>query len=251
QRNYLRQNPPTQGRPVPRPRFKTTLAFHTPPEFGPRILSQKPLGGWLINLLGAWTSGSWFTWNPNKVKGLTQNLQWRPFSSVDFKASKSFQVGNLKAILFLDIYNVFNIKNFSGESFYDGFDFDYYMFSLHLPEDDIERLSRGETQHPGIPGEDQPGDFRQPGVSFVPIEWVPSAEDLPDETPADREMYYYVAETGEYMDLVDGVWVTAGGSRIDEILETKAYIDMPNQTYFTFLNPRAIFFGVRLDFNIR
>lgn len=251
QRDYLRRNPPTQGKPLPRPRFKSTLTFHTPPSFGPAILGQNPLGGWLINLIGRWTSGGWFTWNPFQVKGLTQNVQWRPYTNVDLKASKTFQFGSVSASFFLDVYNIFNIKNFSGESFYDGFDFDYYMFSLHLDQDVIDRMSRGATRYPGIPGHDRPGDYRQAGVKFVPIEWIPSADNLPDGKPADREMYYYVADTGQYMDFVDGEWVVADGSRIDEILKTKAYIDMPNQTYFTFLNPRAVFFGIRFNFNVR
>ncbi|MEE9168071.1 MAG: TonB-dependent receptor, partial [Candidatus Neomarinimicrobiota bacterium] len=251
QRDYLRDNPPEQEKPVPRPRFKANLAFHTPYNFGPSIAGQNLLGGWLVNVLTWWTSGSWFDWNPHKVKGLKDNMQWRPYKNIDLKASKTFQFAGINAAFFLDIYNVFNIKNFSRESFYDGFDYDYYMYSLHLEEGVIEKLSRGETQHPGISGNDRPGDYRQSGVEFVPIEWVPVAENLPEEKPAEREMYYYLADTEDYMEFVDGEWVPADSKRIDEILETKAYIDMPNQTYFTFLNPRAIFFGIRLNFSLK
>jgi len=35
---------------------------------------------------------------------------------------------------------------------------------------------------------------------------------------------------------------------LKRILDTKAYIDMPNLTYFTFLNPRDIKFGLKLSF---
>jgi len=37
---------------------------------------------------------------------------------------------------------------------------------------------------------------------------------------------------------------------MDKILEDKAYIDMPNPSTFWFLNPRNIYFGIRLSFNI-
>jgi hypothetical protein len=34
------------------------------------------------------------------------------------------------------------------------------------------------------------------------------------------------------------------------VLDDKAYIDMPNQETFTFLDPRKIFFGIRLSFDM-
>ncbi|UCD39034.1 MAG: TonB-dependent receptor [Fidelibacterota bacterium] len=253
-REFVRDNPLYQERPVPRPRFKTTLAIHTPPEFGPSVLGQRLLGGWLVNLLGRWTAGSWFTWNPTQIKGLEYNVQWKPYANVDLKASKTFTFGNLNATFFLDITNVFNFKYFNeglgeGTSFFDKFDHDYYMYSLHLPEKVADKLG---ANYPNIPGDDQPGDVRDRGVEFVPIEWVPGAKDLP-ATPKStlREMYYYIADTEEYMQYVDGEWVAASDSRIDEILDTKAYIDMPNQTYFMYLNPRDIFFGIRFSLDLK
>jgi hypothetical protein len=37
---------------------------------------------------------------------------------------------------------------------------------------------------------------------------------------------------------------------MDKILSDKAYIDMPNITSFTFLNPRQIFFGIKVSVKI-
>jgi hypothetical protein len=34
------------------------------------------------------------------------------------------------------------------------------------------------------------------------------------------------------------------------VIDDKAYIDMPNMDTFTFLNPRRIFFGLRLSLDI-
>ena len=39
----------------------------------------------------------------------------------------------------------------------------------------------------------------------------------------------------------------ADAGRVSDVLETKAYIDMPNQGYLNFLNPRNVFFGVRIS----
>ncbi len=70
-----------------------------------------------------------------------------------------------------------------------------------------------ELKYGNIPGEDQPGDYRT-----VPYE--PYDPNDPDD------------------------------ARKKRILETKAYIDMPNLDYFTFLNPRNIFWGLKISFDI-
>jgi hypothetical protein len=40
----------------------------------------------------------------------------------------------------------------------------------------------------------------------------------------------------------------ADGQRVDQVLSDKAYIDMPNQGFLNFLNPRDVYWGVRLSF---
>lgn len=64
-----------------------------------------------------------------------------------------------------------------------------------------------------IPGNDRPGDYRT--VPYEPYD--------PNDPDPERQK---------------------------RILETKAYIDMPNMEYFTFLNPRDIFFGIKLNWDI-
>ncbi|MBL7074829.1 TonB-dependent receptor [candidate division KSB1 bacterium] len=71
-----------------------------------------------------------------------------------------------------------------------------------------------ELGYGNIPGDDRPGDYRT-----VPYE--PYDPDDPDE------------------------------ERKKRILETKAYIDMPNQQYLTFLDPRNIFWGLKVSFDIK
>ena len=37
----------------------------------------------------------------------------------------------------------------------------------------------------------------------------------------------------------------------DQWLKNKSYIDMPNQTFLTFLNPRDIFWGLRVTLELQ
>ena len=61
---------------------------------------------------------------------------------------------------------------------------------------------------------------------------------------------YYDDSEARYVEYVDEMWVDVEKKRLNKILDDKAYIDMPNQDSFTFLNPRRIFFGVRLSFDL-
>jgi hypothetical protein len=49
---------------------------------------------------------------------------------------------------------------------------------------------------------------------------------------------------------VNNAWQPVDPGRLQQVLDDKAYIDMPNMDTFTFLNPRRIFFGIRLSFEI-
>jgi hypothetical protein len=64
-------------------------------------------------------------------------------------------------------------------------------------------------------GHDRIGENRKPGVKYEPY------------NPADP---------------------TKTKEDLKRILDTKAYIDMPNFSYFTFLNPRDIKFGLKINF---
>ncbi len=64
-------------------------------------------------------------------------------------------------------------------------------------------------------GNDKIGDVRDPGVDYEPYN-----PDDPTKSEAD----------------------------LQRILKTKAYIDMPNLTYFTFLNPRYVRWGIKFSF---
>ncbi len=247
QREYLRQNP-KQSKPLPQPEIKTYIDFHTPENFGKEILGQQPLGGWHFNFIGRWQAGKWATWNPNRITGIEYNIQWSDYYNVDLKVSKTFQIGNMDLKFFMDIYNLFNFKNFSGNiyggsyaGFTDIYDYDYYMKSLHLPSGITDKLEYGN-----IPGDDKPGHYRKTGVDFQPMEWIPDAEKFLNPKEG---VIYYEAATKRYLEISEnGEWLTVPNKRIDKILDDKAYIDMPNQTFLTFLNPRSLFFGLTLSY---
>lgn len=248
QREFLRQNP-YQEKPVPRPRAKGYIDFHSPVDFGPTWGQHNPLGGWHFNFIGQWTAGQWLTWNPNNIPGIKYNLQWNDFFNVDLKISKMFTFGKLQVKLFMDIFNVFNLKYLSGESFYDADDYNYYMYSLHLPTNQAKSLGTPDAPYPNIPGNDRPGDYRPTGVAYVPIEYR-GRIDIINDTGLKGVLYFNAADAS-YWKYADGQWLLEDKSRVDNVLKNKAYIDMPNQTFFSFLNPRDIFFGLTISFDLK
>jgi hypothetical protein len=58
---------------------------------------------------------------------------------------------------------------------------------------------------------------------------------------------YYERASESYVVYRNGAWQAADASRVAEVLDTKAYIDMPNQRFLNFLSPRDIFVGIRIN----
>ena len=99
-----------------------------------------------------------------------------------------------------------------------------------------------------IVGNDKIGDYREPGVEFQPME---RRAEINRETDTGKaRIIYYELATGYYLQYVDNSWVQVDKARMDRILEDKAYIDMPNASTFWFLNPRDIYFGLRITFDL-
>ncbi|MBL7012989.1 MAG: TonB-dependent receptor [Candidatus Marinimicrobia bacterium] len=241
QRDYLLKNP-KQSKPLPIPRLKSVIDFHTPFKFGPNLRNFYLLGDWHMNVISTWNAGSWFTYNPGRAPGVINNFQYKNNYNIDIKISKSLKINNMTFKIFADVYNVLNVKNFSGYGFEDGYDYNYYMQSLHLPEDDVTGLG-----YHNFDGVDQPGDVRDDGVEFVPIEWVSSTENI--SSPSERAIYYN-AETKTYMQFdSDNGWANVDSTYYENVINTKAYIDMPNIDHFIFLNPRDYFFGINVSYD--
>jgi hypothetical protein len=61
--------------------------------------------------------------------------------------------------------------------------------------------------------------------------------------------WYYDSETGMFYQWNGFQWNRVSEEKVKEALNKKAYIDNPNLHYTAFLNPRNIFFGLKLNFN--
>ncbi len=238
------QNTPLlyQQKPVPQPRANASLMFLTPTEFGPELLGIKPAADWSLNILAQWQAGAWFTYQKYVIAEEVNNVQTTDIFNFDLRLNKSFDFKALSVTLFMQVENAFNFKRMSGESFYNTFDFQYYMESLHLPEN---------RAYDNIPGDDRAGDYRKPGVAYQPIEQSGNVNGIPAANIR-YGVIYYDGPTKKYMYFPEGatIPVEVEKGRMQKILDDKAYIDMPNNTSFTFLNPRQFFYGITLTFKL-
>ncbi|MEA1987347.1 MAG: TonB-dependent receptor [Candidatus Marinimicrobia bacterium] len=244
------ENNNNQAKPLPQPRAKSYITLHTPNNLGPKIMGQNIVGDWYLTLESRWTSGGWFTWNPLREENkrgavIESNVRWNDYKNLNIKLSKTFSIGNQADVkLFCNIHNLLNIKRFSGESFYDYYDYLDYMYSIHLPKDIGDELEYGN-----IPGEDRPGTYMKEGVDYVPMIYTRdrNAENVNN---IESDAIYYDAIDEGYYKYDNGAWVVEEQSRVDQVIEDRAYINMPNLTSFTFLDPRDIFFGLEVSFDI-
>lgn len=233
-------------RPVPRPFARLQLYFQTPDNTGPEFLGGNPLGGWQFVPLITWRAGSYMTYTGGgSIPGILNNLQMRDYWGTSLRLTKRFDMGNGSNFkFFADVSNVINRRNFNifNSGLIDGNDYLDYMASLHLPANKLEKIN---LQNQRVPGDDKPGDYRPSNVTYVPIE---TTTDLNTVTnPNGRALYYNTLEKNYYQ-YENGNFVEADGSYVNKVLEDKAYINMPNQRFFNFLDPRTIRVGVRFSF---
>lgn len=235
-----------QEKPIPQPYARVNLDFFTPREFGPDVGGIYLLGDWRVNFIGSWSSGFYFTWTGGaNIPGIQNNVQWRDSYNVDMRISKNFQIGKMGFQLFADVSNLLNTKYLTTYGFFDGADYNSYMSSLHLPADISSAIG---TLY--IPGDDRPGDSRAEGVAYQPIVPVARYSDLSIPINQQARPFYYVKETGKYYQLSGATWSEVDSGSLQKVMDDKAYIDMPNQETFSFLNPRRIFFGLRLTYDL-
>jgi hypothetical protein len=241
-------------KPIPEPFVRFNVELLLPPSLGPEVGGFRPFGDWRINFLGEWRKGAPSTWDggffninsPGQDLRISYNVNWKDYRMLDLRLSKNVGTAIGRAQLFVDITNVLNLKQLyyrNGNIFAGTDDERDYMRSLHLPDDIfIEEFNPG---YAWVPGDDKPGDFRKPGVAFDPI-FVD--ENVQDGVPSlVEDALYYDLATSSYVTNSGGTWSPADESRVRQVLDDKAYIDMPNNLR-QFLNPRNVFFGVRLSF---
>jgi outer membrane receptor protein involved in Fe transport len=234
QRVYLMDNP-TQEKPAPQPYARANLDFHTPLNYGPAINRLYLLGGWNLNLLATWRQGSYATYNPTNIPGLINNVQWVDSWNFDARITKTFDFKGLAIQTYVEVTNLFNLKYLSYAGFVSNQDYLNYLASLHFDWEE-------GTQK----GNDRIGVYRHRGVDYIPMQEV---ADITGLTSIDPRVLYYDQATATYYQLENNQLITRSKSWVKKnVLDTKAYIDMPNNTSFTFLYPREIKFGVKINF---
>jgi hypothetical protein len=127
-------------------------------------------------------------------------------------------------------------------------DYTDYMQSLHLPQfaPEVDQ----QIGYVNIPGSDRPGEYRKDGVAFQPIVPYRQFSQIQQlESPSTRP-FYYARDQNAYYQYVGGKWQQVDSGTLQKVLDDKAYIDMPNMETFWFLNPRRIFWGVRLTVDL-
>ena len=116
------------------------------------------------------------------------------------------------------------------------------MQSLHLPDD-----VAGELGYNYFSGDDKPGDVRKDGAEFIPMEWVSDITYITN--PSERPIYFDSATDRFVQWTESGGWQNVSQSFYDDVINNKQYIDMPNQGYYVFLNPRDIFIGINISYD--
>ena len=165
-------------RSLPQPTVNANITFRSPEKWGPEFLGNHILGAWNISIFAKYRAGDYFNqddWNPLNLQYISDLLQWPDYYMVDLKISKAFEIGGNSVSLFLDINNIFNIKNNAigdGYAFQEGIggnDFNTYMASLHLPMYNSPDYDQLRSQNPGeyIAGNDKPGDTRSASKPYI------------------------------------------------------------------------------------
>lgn len=237
-----------QTKPVPQPYARVQVDFFTPDkDFGPEIEGIGLLTDWRMGVIGTWRSGYYLTWTGGSgtIPGISNNLQWRDSYGLDLRFSKNIKFGPVNLQIFADINNALNIKYFSTYGFIDNNDYIDYMRSLHLPASAIDE-SKGRFGYINIAGEDRPGDYRQ--GPFVPIVTVTNFSTV---TSPNKNAIYYLTENGHYLQFDGDTWMPVPDDRLKEVLDKKLYIDMPNQSWASFLNPRNIYWGLKISVELK
>ena len=250
QRQYVRDSRAHyQERPVSEPYARFNIEFLAPATFGPHLMGTNPLGDWRLSLLGEWRAGQVFTWTGEEtIVGLENNVRWRDYTNLDLRLAKNFGVGSLeRAQFFVDVTNVLNLRHLRRYDNWQGeFDWNFYMESLHLPGD---VFGDHDAPYDFVPGDDRPGDFRKSGVAFVPIEVVRTLPEAGETRTMGRygPLYYVGAEEAYYIwDAQGETFERADPDKVQQVLDDKAYIDMPNLEFLNFLNPRQVRLGMRI-----
>ena len=254
-----------QSRPLPRPRVKSNITFHT------RKLENIVLKDWMLSLKTTWRAGAYTRYKPT-ITQKSWNVRWVDSKTFDLKLSRNVKITErLNLNIWADMYNVFNFRALStvGIGGLTNYDWDKYLESLHFKKSVYDELGIDKF----ISGEDKIGMYKDPDIDFQPLVANPNIVDsdnvINPNFNAEEGVYYYIPDeenlsiilsnpglanenlnnNEKYIEFIDGQYVAVSKSKINKVMDDKAYINMPNNSAFTFYNPRNIFIGLSLSFN--
>ncbi len=171
--------------PDVRPIIKGSLSFQLPENFrGPRLGEVSLLGGLNVSLTYTWRRGRQFTWNPAQVPLVEDNLRWNPYQRWDMRLTKSlFRAGSYETSFYIDVTNLFNMRNMSSFSGSDldnhvGWAWDSHKWWKSERRDYMESL--GYTAENQVPA-DPDGNFNN--TIGTPGDWNNDQIDLPAFSP--------------------------------------------------------------------
>lgn len=200
-----------QDKPIPRPYARANVDIFTPLDWGPEIVGIKPFEDLRLNILASWRAGVNFSWTgPGGVSPGYEN---------NIQWTDNFGVD-------LRISKAFDFGSFNIEFFADiinafnikTFDYKAGFANLNDYDDYMKSLHL-------------PEDYRQFGSGYNFI----SGDDKPGDV-----------RTGPYIPWDEN----ASESQKEDWRKNKSYIDMPNLEYSAFLNPRAIFWGIKINYDL-
>ena len=210
QRSYEATTTSTyQEKPIPRPYANANIDIFTPYDFGPKLGDLYLLGDFRFSFVSNWYSGDYDTWTGG---GSLPGIE----NNVQWKDywNVDLRISKSFHVMGVNLQIFADITNLFNYKYFNpagyGF-FDGNDFNAYMKSLHLPAEIGDPLGYGNIPGDDRPGDYRN--GPYIP--WDPNASQ----------------------------------SQKDEWTENKSYIDMPNQDYFTFLNPRDVFWGLKLSFD--
>lgn len=165
----------TQATPGAAYSILANISFKTPVDWGKDLLGFDLFGDWILNFTHEFRSGKTFTYNPKNLPGINYNMRWRPHQNTNMKLSKGFEVSGVSAQIYLEVYNLFNVKELNSN-----------LRSLLLPYLKLYNEYLESLKLPEEGGSDQPGDYKADYIK------LPNAADFPTQLlfNAPRDIYF-------------------------------------------------------------
>jgi hypothetical protein len=145
-----------QSKPYAQPNLNFTLDVHTPMDWG--LLK----GGWRAVLIHEWHAGGRWTWNPERIPGLTNNIKETNHANTNLRIIKRFNIGWARPYFYLEIRNLFNRKELFTGHFYNTAEWTAYLTSLKMDWEE------GDEK-----GNDKYGDYPHDGEKeYIKLGWM-------------------------------------------------------------------------------